>query len=120
MPYASRAAQTRAGPSQAGKTGPAGRASEMAALRNRRPAWDDCCSDRQAGRLEQPALVFNGAEEGNRLGGSALLIRSAAHVPPLAALPPRPGPRAGFFFEANVPPLWIGVRVHMDLRSKSA
>jgi len=28
--------------------------------------------------------------------------------------------RAGFFFEANVPPLWIGVRVHMDLRSKSA
>src|SRR4051812_9221726 len=47
MPYASRAAQTR-------QTGPSGPASEMAALRNRDPAWDDCCSDRQAGRLEQP------------------------------------------------------------------
>src|SRR5215218_1397853 len=31
-----------------------GTCERMAALRNRGPAWDDCCSDRQAGRLEQP------------------------------------------------------------------
>jgi hypothetical protein len=49
----------------------------------------------------EPKLWYlNGAEERNRLRGSALLIRSAAHLPPLAALPPRPGLAPGSFLNA--------------------